>query len=142
MSDPLRVSSTVVIPEDAIAFRAVRSSGPGGQNVNKVASKVELRVDLGRIVGLHPAARARLAVLAVSRLDAEGKIVVTSQKTRDQSRNLEDAREKLRTLVVRSLVAPKPRRVTRPSSSSRRRRLEAKRRHGERKQGRSRPGDD
>ena len=142
MSDPLRISSTVVIPEGTIAFRAVRSSGPGGQNVNKVASKVELRVDLGRIVGLHPAARARLATLAAARLDAEGKLVVTSQKTRDQSRNLEDAREKLRTLVARSLVAPKPRRATRPTSSSRRKRLDAKRRHSERKQGRSHPGDE
>ena len=142
MSDSLRITSTVVIPEDAIDFRAVRSSGPGGQNVNKVASKVELRVDLGRILGLGAAARGRLLSLAASRLDAAGRLLVTSQKTRDQSRNLEDAREKVRTLVARSLVAPKARRPTRPTKPSRERRLQAKRQRAERKQGRSQTNDD
>ena len=142
MSQPLRISSTVVIPDDAIAFRAVRSSGPGGQNVNKVASKVELRVDLWRIVGLGAAARVRLTSLGASRLDAFGRLVITSQKTRDQSRNLEDAREKLLALVARCLVAPKPRRPTRPTKPSRERRLQEKHLRAERKQGRTRPGDD
>ena len=142
MSDPLRISSTVVIPEDAIAFRAVRSSGPGGQNVNKVASKVELRVDLARILGLGAAARERLTSLCASRLDAEGRLVVTSQRTRDQSRNLEDAREKLRIFVARSLVPPRPRRPTRPTKPSRERRLQEKRLRAERKQGRSRAAED
>ena len=142
MSQPLRISSTVVIPDDAIAFRAVRSSGPGGQNVNKVASKVELRVDLERILGLSAAALARLRCLGASRLDAFGRLVITSQKTRDQSRNLEDAREKLLALVARSLVAPKARRPTRPSKPGRERRLRAKRQRSEKKQGRSRASDD
>ena len=142
MSVPLRVSSTVVIPDGAIAFRAVRSSGPGGQNVNKVASKVELRVDLTRILGLDEAARARLTVLCASRLDAEGRLVVVSQKTRDQSRNLEDARAKLRALVARSLVPPKSRRPTRPSAPARERRLQEKRRAKQRKQTRSRVSAD
>ena len=142
MSQPLRISSTVVIPDDAIAFRAVRSSGPGGQNVNKVASKVELRVDLERILGLSAAALARLRSLGASRLDAFGRLVITSQKTRDQSRNLEDAREKLLALVARSLVAPKARRPTRPSKPGRERRLRAKRQRSEKKQGRSRASDD
>jgi ribosome-associated protein len=142
MSEPLRVSATVVIPADALAFRAVRSSGPGGQNVNKVASKVELRVDLALIRGLGADARARLSSLCASRLDADGRLVVTSQKTRDQSRNLEDAREKLRALVARSLVPPKPRRPTRPSKPSRERRLQEKRLRAERKRGRSSAADD
>ena len=107
MGEALRVSPIVVIPGEAITFRAVRSSGPGGQNVNKVASKVELRVELSRVVGLSPAARSRLLALATPRLDAEGRLVIVSQKTRDQHRNLEDARAKLRYLVLRSLVAPK-----------------------------------
>ena len=133
MSAPLRISSSVVVPGEAIAFRAVRSSGPGGQNVNKVASKVELRVDLGRIEGLPDAAQARLLALTASRLDADGRLVVVSQKTRDQHRNLEDAREKLQQLVVRSLVAPRPRRPTRVTAAARERRLEEKRRATERK---------
>jgi ribosome-associated protein len=142
MSDRLRISPTVVIPEDAIDFRAVRSSGPGGQNVNKVASKVELRVDLAQIVGLGAAARERLAALGAHRLDARGRLMITSQKTRDQSRNLEDAREKLRALLARSLVPEKPRRPTRPTKPSRERRLREKRQRAERKQGRTRAGDD
>ena len=91
---------------------AVRSSGPGGQNVNKVASKIELRVDLARVVGLPEAARERLRALAARRLDARGFLVVTSQRTRDQHRNLDDAREKVRALLARCLVAPRKRRPT------------------------------
>jgi ribosome-associated protein len=142
VSEPLRVNAEVVVPAQALSFRAVRSAGPGGQNVNKVASKVELRVDLGRVLGLSEAARSRLLALAAPRLDAEGRLLVVSQKTRDQHRNLEDARDKLRSLVLRSLVAPRVRRATRPSSASRRRRLEAKRRQGERKRARSSVRDD
>ena len=142
MSLPLVVSPTLTVPAEAIAFRAVRSSGPGGQNVNKVASKVELRVDLDRVEGLSPSARSRLLALAASRLDAEGRLVVVSQKTRDQSRNLEDARAKLRALLLRSLVAPRPRRATRPSKASKERRLEAKRRSALRKRQRGRPSED
>lgn len=142
MSDALRVSATLTVPAEAIAFRAVRSSGPGGQNVNKVASKVELRIDLDRVIGLPAAARSRLRALAASRLDAEGRLVVVSQKTRDQSRNLEDARAKLRALLLRSLEAPKPRRATRPSKAAKERRLQAKRHSALRKRGRGRPSED
>ena len=129
-----------MIPEDAIDFRAVRSSGPGGQNVNKVASKVELRVDLARILGLGEAAHGEAhGPLRLAARRRWARLVVTSQKTRDQSRNLEDAREKLRALVARSLVAPKPRRPTRPTQPSRERRLREKHQRAERKQGRTRP---
>ena len=113
MGEPLRVSSSVVIPAEAIAFRAVRSSGPGGQNVNKVASKVELRVDLDGIEGLPAAARARLETLAGHRLDAAGRLVITSQASRNQARNLDDARDKVRSLIRAALVRPRPRRATR-----------------------------
>lgn len=133
MAEALEIAPGVVVPEAALRFRAVRSSGPGGQNVNKVASKVELRVDLAAITGLSPDARARLRSLAAGRIDADGLLLVASQLTRDQSRNLEDARAKVRELVARALVAPKRRRATRPTRSSREKRLDAKRHAARRK---------
>jgi len=127
------VARGVRVPARAISWRAVRSSGPGGQNVNKVASKVELRVDLGAIEGLPGDARARLAALAASRRDSRGRLLVTSQRTRDQARNLEDARDKVRRLVARALEAPKRRRRTRPSAGAVEERLREKKLRGARK---------
>jgi ribosome-associated protein len=126
MTEPIRIARGVLVPAAALEWRAVRSSGPGGQNVNKVASKVELRVALGGVTGLDPAARARLAALAASKLDAEGRLLVTSQRTRDQLRNLEDARSKVQRLVERALRAPRPRRLTAPSRGAVERRLKHK----------------
>ena len=121
------------IPDAAITVRAVRSSGPGGQNVNKVASKVELRVDLDAVVGLDAAARARLLSLARNLLDAEGHLLVTSQLTRDQRRNVDDARAKVRALFERALAEPVPRRKTKPTRGSVERRIEEKKRRGKKK---------
>jgi ribosome-associated protein len=128
MAEPIRIAKGILVPEAAVEWRAVRSSGPGGQNVNKVASKVELRVDLREISGLSGPARARLDTLAASRRDADGRLLVTSQRTRDQLRNLEDARDKVRKLVERALKSPRPRRLTQPSPSAIERRLKEKRR--------------
>jgi len=143
MSEPIRVGSQVTVPAAAVSWRAVRSSGPGGQNVNKVASKVELRVDLGLVEGLTPAARTRLDRLAAKRLDAAGRLLVTSQRTRDQARNLEDARDKVRRLVEGALHEPKRRRATAPSAAARDRRVRSKKHIAERKRTRARVrGDD
>jgi ribosome-associated protein len=143
MADPIVVRSSgvpVVVPGDAIAMRAVRASGPGGQNVNKVSSKVELRVDLARIEGLDAGARARLRALCAGSLDADGYLLVTSQRTRDQRLNLEDARDKVRARVARALERPRPRRVTRPTRSSVERRISDKRHRARQKS--TRRGED
>jgi ribosome-associated protein len=132
MSD-LVISVALVLPSAELEWTAVRSGGPGGQNVNKVASKVELRFDLARSVVLGPAVRARLASLAKGRLDAEGRVVIVADETRSQAQNLELARERLASLVRAALVKPKPRRPTKPSRGSKERRLGAKRHESEKK---------
>ena len=126
MAEPIRIARGILVPEAAVEWRAVRSSGPGGQNVNKVASKVDMRVDLAAVTGLSAPARARLRALVAARLDADGRLVVTSQRTRDQLRNLEDARDKVKKLVERALREPRPRRITQPSRGAVERRLQSK----------------
>jgi len=133
MPAPIVIDERVFVPATAVQMTAVRSSGPGGQNVNKVSSKVELRVELAAVVGMDDAARARLVTLAAPRLDAEGRLLVTSQRTRDRERNAEDAYEKVRVLVRKALVKPALRKATKPSRGSVRRRLDEKRKTGERK---------
>jgi ribosome-associated protein len=139
--DSINIDERVVVPSGAIHFAAVRASGPGGQNVNKVSSKVELRVDLSAITGLLPDAKERLSVLAAPRLDAEGLLLITSQKTRDQVRNLADAIAKVRAMIETAMVAPIPRKKTKPSRGAVKRRLETKRRTSDRKANRGRVSD-
>src|SRR5262245_2709554 len=131
MSEPIVVTDTVRIPGHALSMRAVRASGPGGQNVNRVATKVILEVDLDGIEGLAEDQRARLRLLARRRLDARGHLVVTSQATRTQARNLEDARDKVRGLVHAALTRPRRRRPSLPSRAAEERRLAIKKRHGQ-----------
>lgn len=135
------VTESVRVPPWAVTMRAVRASGPGGQNVNKVASKVELHVDLDAVEGLWPAAQERLRAMTRRRLDADGRLLVTSQAARDQSRNLDDAREKVRALVAAALPEPKRRRASRPPAAARERRLDVKKRRGAAKRLRTRPSD-
>jgi ribosome-associated protein len=126
------------VPESDLTWTAVRASGPGGQNVNKVSSKVELRFDLAHTTALDQAVKARLRVIAAGRLDAEGRLVITSQATRDQRRNLDDAKARLAELILRASERPKRRKPTVPSRSADRRRLDDKKRRGQRKRERGR----
>jgi len=126
MADPIPVAPGVTIPAAALEVRQVRASGPGGQNVNKVASRVELLVDAALIEGLDAPARLRLLALAGRRRTADGRLRLVAQESRERSRNLETARGRARDLVIRALRVPAPRRPTRPSRGAREARLREK----------------
>lgn len=140
--DPLRVDENVVIPAADLTWSAARAGGPGGQNVNKVSSKVELRFDLPGTRCLDDAVKDRLRALAASRLDASGWILVTSQRTRDQPKNLDDARAKLAALVAKALTVPKARKATKPSRGVKERRLRDKAHDSAKKRERALTRDD
>ncbi len=123
MTRDLVVNARVTIPARDLSWTAVRSSGPGGQNVNKVASKVELRFHLEATAALDVATKARLRALAGHRIDADGALVVVAQASRNQLRNLHDARERVVELVRAALRAPRVRRATKPTRASVRTRL-------------------
>jgi ribosome-associated protein len=139
----LAVTPNLHIPGRELEWTAVRASGPGGQNVNKVSSKVELRFDFETSSALPVAVKTRLRALAEHRLDGDGRILITSQLTRNQPQNLEDARKRLAELITKAMVAPKRRRPTRPSKAAKRARVADKRTHSLKKQSRTRkPSDD
>ncbi len=126
MSTPLVINEKITLPGSDLEWSAVRASGPGGQNVNKVASKVELSFDFESTVALPEDARERLRKLAKNTLDGEGRILVKSEKTRDQVKNLADARAKLKKLVLEALVVPKVRKATKPTRAAKAKRVTTK----------------
>ncbi|MBB5752768.1 alternative ribosome rescue aminoacyl-tRNA hydrolase ArfB [Prosthecomicrobium pneumaticum] len=126
----MRVSDAIEIDESELEESFVRASGPGGQNVNKVSSAVQLRFDVRRSRALPDAVAVRLMKLAGRRLTAEGVLVISAERFRDQERNRADARERLAALIREAEVPPKPRRATRPTKASKERRLEGKSKRG------------
>ena len=131
------VTPRVIIPGDELAIAFARSGGPGGQNVNKVASKVELRWNPTTSAALGDDDRAWLVQRLRSRLTVDGTLIVTSTATRDQLKNRDDATSKLALIVRTALDRPKPRKATKPSRGAKRRRVADKRHHAEIKRNRS-----
>jgi ribosome-associated protein len=131
----------IAIPDAELIESFVRASGPGGQNVNKLSTAVQLRFDVRRSRALPDAVAVRLMRLAGRRLTDDGILVITAQRFRTQERNRADARERLAALVAEAAVPPTPRRPTRPTLASKKRRLEEKTKRGATKRLRGSPVD-
>jgi len=133
MSAPLSVDPNVVIPGEELHWTAVRASGPGGQNVNKVATAVQLRVDLFRL-GLHPDAYERLRQIAGSRVTGAGELLITARKYRTQEANRQDARRRLAEMIAAAHIVQAKRKATRPSRAAKAERVDNKRKRSAVKQ--------
>lgn len=133
----IEITPTLTIPEDELQFDFVRAAGPGGQNVNKVSTAVQLRFDVINSPSLPDSVRTRLQRLAGHALTGDGVLIITAQRFRTQIQNRQDAIERLTELLRRAAAKPKSRRKTKPSRSAQARRLDKKRRRSEKKQRRN-----
>ena len=138
----VRVSDAIVIPADELAWSFTRSGGPGGQNVNKVASKAVLRWNVAASPSLPADVKARLRARQANRITAEGDLVLSSQRYRDQERNRQDCLDKLRAMIAQAAARPKARRKTKPTRGSQEARLRAKKRRAATKAGRRRGAEE
>ncbi len=138
----MEITETVTIPDEELLFTFARSGGPGGQNVNKVASKAVLHWSLTANTSLPEEVRQRLRTQEANRITTEGDLVIHGQRFRDQAKNIEDCLARLREMVVHALHTPRPRRPTKPSKGSRQRRLTNKRQQSQRKANRRKPSGD
>jgi ribosome-associated protein len=135
----LVITSRIKIPLEEFEFTFSRSGGPGGQNVNKVNTKALLRWPVAESTSLPEAVRERFVARQRRRINAEGLLLIGSQRYRDQGRNIDDCLSKLREMIAEVVTPPKPRRATRPTKASKERRLKAKRQASQKKQQRKRP---
>ncbi len=138
----IEINARIRIPESELEWSFVRSSGPGGQNVNKVASKAVLRWNVTETLRLPADVKNRLVIQERGRITVDGVLIVSSQRFRDQERNRQDCLEKLRSMVLRAAMPPRPRRPTRPTRASRHKRMHEKRRRAAVKAARKLPQDE
>jgi ribosome-associated protein len=138
----IRVTENIALDENELEETFVLASGPGGQNVNKVSSAVQLRFNAAASLALPEPVRFRLMILAGSKLTKDGVLVLTARQFRDQARNRAAARERLFELIREAAVEPKKRRPTKPSRTSKEKRLQHKKKHAELKRKRARPDGD